>query len=233
MSERVEIFTDGACKGNPGPGGWGALLRIGAHVKELHGGVAGTTNNRMELTAVIRALEALSRRALTRDESAATFTRFMASEYSDIEMAAILAAIKTRGETPEVMAGAVEALLASAVHFPRPAYPYADCCGTGGDGTGTVNISTAAAFVAAEMGIPIAKTGNRSVSSRCGSADVLEKLGVRLDPDRFLPPFARTRPFALLNREADEGNAKGVHRFLAALRTLVEWLVKNVVVCSA
>jgi ribonuclease HI len=61
VSELVEIFTDGACKGNPGPGGWGAVLRFGPHVKELHGGEAGTTNNRMELTAVIRALEALTR----------------------------------------------------------------------------------------------------------------------------------------------------------------------------
>ena len=61
MSDLVEIYTDGACKGNPGPGGWGAVLRLGAHVKELHGGEAGTTNNRMEMTAVIRALEALSR----------------------------------------------------------------------------------------------------------------------------------------------------------------------------
>jgi ribonuclease HI len=61
VSERVEIYTDGACKGNPGPGGWGAVLRFGAHVKELHGGEPGTTNNRMELTAVIRALEALTR----------------------------------------------------------------------------------------------------------------------------------------------------------------------------
>ena len=61
MTDRVEIHTDGACKGNPGPGGWGAVLRFGAHVKELHGGEAGTTNNRMELTAVIRALEALTR----------------------------------------------------------------------------------------------------------------------------------------------------------------------------
>ena len=55
----VEIFTDGACKGNPGPGGWGALLRLGAHEKELSGGEAHTTNNRMEMTAAIRALEAL------------------------------------------------------------------------------------------------------------------------------------------------------------------------------
>jgi ribonuclease HI len=61
VSDSVEIYTDGACKGNPGPGGWGAVLRAGAHVKELHGGEAGTTNNRMELTAVIRALESLKR----------------------------------------------------------------------------------------------------------------------------------------------------------------------------
>jgi ribonuclease HI len=57
--KRVEIFTDGACKGNPGPGGWGALLRMGRHEKELSGSDPATTNNRMELTAAIRALEAL------------------------------------------------------------------------------------------------------------------------------------------------------------------------------
>jgi ribonuclease HI len=57
----VEIFTDGACKGNPGPGGWGAVIRAGAHEKELSGGEALTTNNRMELMAAIRALEALNR----------------------------------------------------------------------------------------------------------------------------------------------------------------------------
>jgi ribonuclease HI len=61
MSELVEVFTDGACKGNPGPGGWGALLRFGSHERELFGGEARTTNNRMELMAVIRALEALKR----------------------------------------------------------------------------------------------------------------------------------------------------------------------------
>ncbi|HEV8357948.1 MAG TPA: anthranilate phosphoribosyltransferase [Gemmatimonadales bacterium] len=127
-------------------------------------------------------LEALSRRSLSREESSATFQRFVAGEYSEIEMAAVLAALKTRGESPEVMAGAVEALLAAALAFPRPDYGFGDCCGTGGDGAGTVNISTAAAFVAAELGIPMAKTGNRSVSSRCGSADVLERLGVKLDP---------------------------------------------------
>jgi len=61
VPERVEIFSDGACKGNPGPGGWGALLRYGAAEKELWGGELDTTNNRMELMAVIQALEALKR----------------------------------------------------------------------------------------------------------------------------------------------------------------------------
>lgn len=61
MKESIEIFADGACKGNPGPGGWGVILRAGQHEKELCGGEADTTNNRMELTAVIRALEALKR----------------------------------------------------------------------------------------------------------------------------------------------------------------------------
>ncbi|MFP4131033.1 MAG: ribonuclease HI [Thiohalospira sp.] len=61
MSDSVEIFTDGACRGNPGPGGWGALLRKGEHERELSGSEAETTNNRMELMAVIRALEALDR----------------------------------------------------------------------------------------------------------------------------------------------------------------------------
>jgi len=61
MSEVVELFTDGACKGNPGPGGWGALLRFGEHERELWGGEAQTTNNRMELMAVIQALEILKR----------------------------------------------------------------------------------------------------------------------------------------------------------------------------
>lgn len=62
MSDTIEIYTDGACKGNPGPGGWGVILRSGAHVKELHGGEWATTNNRMELTAVIKGLGALTRR---------------------------------------------------------------------------------------------------------------------------------------------------------------------------
>lgn len=65
-AEAIDIYTDGACKGNPGVGGWGVLLKSGPHRKELYGGEAHTTNNRMELTAVIRALEALKRNARVR-----------------------------------------------------------------------------------------------------------------------------------------------------------------------
>jgi len=61
MDETVVVYTDGACKGNPGPGGWGAVLRFGEHEKQLHGGESHTTNNRMELLAVIEALKALKR----------------------------------------------------------------------------------------------------------------------------------------------------------------------------
>ncbi len=62
----IDIFTDGACSGNPGPGGWGAILRYGGHEREIFGGEPATTNNRMELTAVIKALEALKRQSLVR-----------------------------------------------------------------------------------------------------------------------------------------------------------------------
>jgi anthranilate phosphoribosyltransferase len=93
----------------------------------------------------------------------------------------MLIALRMKGETAEEMIGAARALSAAATPFERPDYLFADCCGTGGDGSGMINVSTATAFVAAAAGLPIAKHGNRSVSSRCGSADVLEALGARLD----------------------------------------------------
>lgn len=72
----VEIYTDGACSGNPGPGGWGAVLRYGEHLKELHGGEAApTTNNRMELMAAIQALESLTRRVTVRVHTDSTYVR--------------------------------------------------------------------------------------------------------------------------------------------------------------
>ncbi len=134
-------------------------------------------------------LDTLSCRHLTRDESRAAFAHLVTGGYSELEIAALISALKARGESPEEIAGAAMALRESATPFPRPAYPFADTCGTGGDGAGSFNVSTAVALVAAELGIPVAKHGNRSVSSRCGSADVLETAGVRLDA----PPAAARR----------------------------------------
>ena len=74
-SRRVEIYTDGACRGNPGPGGWAATLEYGEHLRELSGAEAMTTNNRMELTAVIRALEALKRRVAARVHTDSEYVR--------------------------------------------------------------------------------------------------------------------------------------------------------------
>ena len=75
MNEAVEIFTDGACRGNPGPGGWGAVLRYGGHEKLLYGRSSDTTNNRMELTAAIEALEALRRPCRVRLSTDSTYVK--------------------------------------------------------------------------------------------------------------------------------------------------------------
>lgn len=79
--EEVDIYTDGACSGNPGPGGWGAILRSGAHEKEIFGGEPATTNNRMELLAVIRALEALKRPVAARVHTDSQYVQKGISEW--------------------------------------------------------------------------------------------------------------------------------------------------------
>lgn len=122
-----------------------------------------------------------ARMDLTRQEACETMSAIMDGEASAAQVAAFLVALKMKGETPEEIYGCATAMRQKAekVNTSRP--NVTDTCGTGGDGKGTFNISTAAALVAAGAGLPVAKHGNRSVSSKCGSADVLEALGVNLE----------------------------------------------------
>ncbi len=120
---------------------------------------------------------------LGRDEAEALFGRMIDGEVSDPLKAALLVALRMKGEAVAEIAGAATAMRRRAKPIPHRRPLVVDTCGTGGDGRGTFNISTAAALVAAAAGAPVAKHGNRSVSSRSGSADVLAALGVRLDED--------------------------------------------------
>jgi len=121
-------------------------------------------------------------RSLSDLEAEQLFAEMVAGRLSEPAIAAMLIALRLKGETTDELIGAARALRAADAPFPRPDYLFADSCGTGGDGSGTINISTAVALVAAAARLPVAKHGNRSVTSLCGSADVLEQLGARLDP---------------------------------------------------
>ena len=125
---------------------------------------------------------------LSSREAETLFASLVSGELNETAIAALLVSLRIKGETTNELTGAARALQAAAVPFERPDYLFADSCGTGADGSGTVNVSTAVAFVAAACGLPIVKHGNRSVTSRCGSADVLEAMGAKID----LPP-ARAR----------------------------------------
>jgi anthranilate phosphoribosyltransferase len=119
--------------------------------------------------------------SLEREATERLFGELVAGRLNQPAIAAMLIALRFKGETAEEMIGAAKALRAADAPFPRPDYLFADTCGTGGDGSSLINVSTAVAFVAAAAGLPVAKHGNRSVTSPCGSADVLEQLGVKLD----------------------------------------------------
>ena len=131
------------------------------------------------------------RQHLSREEARAVMERLLSGSVPDAEIVAFLAALRDKGEQPEELVGFAEVMRAHAAEGLRQAgvdlealrsgEPLLDTCGTGGDGHGTFNVSTAVALVAAAGGIRVAKHGNRSISSRCGSADVLESLGVAID----------------------------------------------------
>ena len=121
---------------------------------------------------------------LTRAQSAAALDSMLEGAAPISQMAALLVALRIKGETPDEIAGAAQALRSRAQRVDVSTERLIDTCGTGGDGAHTFNISTAAAFVAAAGGARVAKHGNRAVSSKCGSADVLAALGVDVE----LPP---------------------------------------------
>lgn len=130
------------------------------------------------------ALEAiLAGRHLGRDGARELMAAVMAGAVPPARLGGLLAALRARGETVDEITGFAEAMRAGAVPVRCRREGLVDTCGTGGDGSGTFNISTATALLAAGMGIPVAKHGNRAVSSRSGSADVLEALGVNVDLD--------------------------------------------------
>lgn len=131
------------------------------------------------------------RESLSRDEAHAVMTEVLTGQCSDAQIAALLVALHMKGETVEEIVGFAEAIRAAAVPLELHANSVLDAsgtgrdalvdtCGTGGDASGTFNISTATAFVAAGASVRVAKHGNRSVTSKCGSADVMEALGVNI-----------------------------------------------------
>ncbi len=136
--------------------------------------------------------------SLNEDQMIEAMTQIMEAQVSDEQLSTFLVNMAERGETVEELTGAARVMRKKAAHIKAP-YGAVDCCGTGGDKSGTYNISTAVALVAASCGVPVAKHGNRAASSKSGAADVLEVLGVNLDaPQERLEEALETLHFAFL-----------------------------------
>ena len=122
-------------------------------------------------------------RDLDRETATAVMDQIMSGEATDAQIGGFLVALRCKGETEDEVAGFTEVMRAKATRISGGRPPLLDTCGTGGDASGTFNISTTAALVAAGAGCTVAKHGNRAISSRCGSADVLAELGVNIEAD--------------------------------------------------
>jgi anthranilate phosphoribosyltransferase len=141
------------------------------------------------MTSVREALESvLAGRSLGESGIRAVFDQILEGGAPPALVAGLLVALRMKGEEPQELAGGVRALLARARPLDLGGDELLDTAGTGGDGKGTLNISTAAALIAAAAGVKVAKAGNRAVSGAVGAADVLEKFGVRIELD---PPGLR------------------------------------------
>lgn len=134
-------------------------------------------------------------KSLSASEMKASMKRLMAGQMPDADIERFLTDLCDRGETAVEIAAAAEVMRENAVKLPKTFPDLLDTCGTGGDGSRTLNVSTLAAIVAAAAGARVAKHGNRSVSSVCGSADVLEKLGMKIDltPEQVAACIEKTR----------------------------------------
>jgi anthranilate phosphoribosyltransferase len=117
---------------------------------------------------------------LSRQEAAAAFNSMMSGEATPSQMGGLLMALRVRGETVDEITGAVEVMRSKMLRVKAPAGAV-DVVGTGGDGSGSVNVSTCASFIVAGCGVPVAKHGNRALSSKSGAADVLAALGIKID----------------------------------------------------
>jgi len=126
-------------------------------------------------------LKLINHSDLTFDESRMLGNGFLNGDYEEVQMTSILTALKIKGETVDEIAGFAKALKDMAIPITPSESEVFDTCGTGGDGSSSFNISTTVAFVLAGGGVPIGKHGNRSISSKCGSADVLKELGVDIN----------------------------------------------------
>jgi len=131
--------------------------------------------------------ELMSTRGLSEATTQAVFDAIFAGSWSPALIGGFLVALRQRGETPEVVAGAARAMRGAMLPVKHAFPKLLDTCGTGGDGSGSLNLSTGAALVAAAAGVRVAKHGNRAATSRSGSADVLESLGIPLD----VPPHSQ------------------------------------------
>ena len=125
--------------------------------------------------------QVLDRRDLTQSGAQAVMEQIMTGQATPAQISGFLIALRVKGETVDEVTGFARSMRRNAVAIRTKRFPLIDTCGTGGDGVGTFNISTTAAFVVAGAGLAVAKHGNRAVSSQSGSADVLKALGVRLD----------------------------------------------------